>query len=484
MRVFTGALATETNTFGPMPTGLASFKDFSYYRAGEYPKSGTMFAAPVTVLRQRAADEGWTLIEGLVAEAMPSGTTTRHAYESLRDELLQNLRDAMPVDMVVLGLHGAMVAEDYDDCEGDLLTCVRGIVGPLTVVGAELDNHCHLSQQMVDSADFLVAFKEYPHTDMLERARELVDLCYRKVQGTINPAHAVVDSNIIVTMHTSREPARGFVDRIQAMEGKEGVLSISIAHGFAWGDVAEMGTKVLVYTDGDSAQAQRVAQGLADELVARRRDLAIPFLDLESALDQAIAFRGSPVVLADCSDNAGGGAASDSTFLLRRIVDRGIKSVALGPVWDPVAVRIAFEAGTGSRLSLRVGGKVGPLSGEPVDLACTVKALCAGMTMTGLGGTQMSLGDCALVEAAGVEIVLVTLRHQAMGVDMFTKLGCDPSAKKLVVVKSAQHFYAAFSGIAEKVIYASPPGSVALDFRSLPYIKVRRPRWPLDEVTV
>jgi len=230
-------------------------------------------------------------------------------------------------------------------------------------------------------------------------------------------------------------------------------------------------------------KAGRLAQQLADELIARRTELAIPFLDIDAALDRAMAVDGGPVVIAECSDNSGGGAASDSTFLLKRILDRGITNVALGPLWDPVAVRIAFEAGVGAELPLRVGGKIGPLSGEPLDLRCTVRALHLDLAMTGLGGIQMSLGDCALVACDGVEIVLTTVRNQAMGTDMFTKLGCDPAAKKLVVLKSAQHFYAAFAPIARQVIYASGPGSVALDFTSLPYTKIRRPKWPLDEVS-
>ena len=135
------------------------------------------FAAPLWAARQSGAALGWDLVEGMVAAAQPSGTTTRHAYESLRDELLGDLKAALPVDMVLLGLHGAMVADGYDDCEGDLLARVRELVGPDVVVGAELDPHNHLTPAMVGNADLLIAFKEYPHTDALERAHELVDLC-------------------------------------------------------------------------------------------------------------------------------------------------------------------------------------------------------------------------------------------------------------------------------------------------------------------
>ena len=479
MRVFSGSLATETNTFGPMPTGLASFKDRGYYRAGEHPDHITLFSGPLWAARIRGKEQGWTLLEGMVAGAQPSGTTTRHAYETLRDELLADLRAAMPVDMVLLGLHGAMVADGYDDCEGDLMQRVREIVGDNVVIGAELDPHSHLTPAMVENSNLLIAFKEYPHTDVLERGLELVDLCAAAVQGKVKPVAAVVDCEMIVTMHTSRQPARGFVDRMQALEGRDGVLSISAAHGFAWGDVPEMGTKMLVYTDGDAPKAQALARQLADELIGMREALAVPYPDIDASLDAALAFDGGPVVLADGADNPGGGAASDSTFFLRRMVERGIGNAALGPLWDPVAVRIAFDAGVGAQLALRLGGKIGPLSGAPIDLDCTVLALHADMTMTGLANTPTALGDCALVEANGIQIVLITLRNQAMGMDMFTQLGCDLAAKKIIVVKSSQHFYASFSQVARHVIYAGAPGSVTLDLSTLPYRTVRRPKWPL-----
>lgn len=205
---------------------------------------------------------------------MPAGITTRHAYETLRDELLQDLRNAGPVDVALFGLHGAMVADGYDDCEGDLLRRAREIVGPDTVIGAELDPHCHLTATMMESADLIVCYKEYPHTDILDRAYELVDLCVAKAEGRIRPARGVFDCQLISVMHTSREPMRGFVDKLMAMEGKNGVLSISIAHGFPWGDTADMGAKVLVYTDGDAGRAEALARELGQEIIGFREQLS------------------------------------------------------------------------------------------------------------------------------------------------------------------------------------------------------------------
>ena len=289
---------------------------------------------------------------------------------------------------------------------------------------------------------------------------------------------------MIVTMHTSRNPARAFVDRIMALEGKDGILSISISHGFAWGDVPEMGTKVLVYSDAKvaegAAKGATLARQLAHELIAMRQGLSVPYPGIDASLDEALAFDGGPVILADGADNPGGGAAADATFVLKRLIERGITHACLGPLWDPIAVRIAFDAGAGATLMMRIGGKISPLSGDPLDLRVTVKALHADMFMTGLANTPTAMGDCALLEAAGVQVMLCSTRNQAMGTDVYTQLGVDLGACKIIVVKSSQHFYASFSKVAKHVIYVGAPGAVTLDLKTLPHQKIRRPKWPID----
>jgi len=479
MRVFAASLSCETNTFSPLPTGLAAFHERVYFPGGTHPAQMTHCSGPLWVARRCCQEWGWELVEGLVASAMPGGTTTRVAYESLRDELLGDLQAALPVNLVLLGLHGAMVADGYDDCEGDLLRRVRALVGPDAVVGATLDPHCHLSSEMIRQADMLVCFKEYPHTDILERAQELLELCRAAALGKVRPVPSLVDCHMIAVLHTSREPVRGFVDRLQALEGREGILSISIVHGFPWGDVADMGTKVLVYSDGDQPRGAAVARALADELTGMRDPLRLQYPGVDAALDAALAHDATPVVLADSADNAGGGAPGDSTFILRRLLARQIGNVALGPLYDPMAVRLAFDAGIGARLPLRIGGKVGPVSGDPVDAQCSVKALHPAMMMSGLAGTTTPLGDCALIDIQGVEVVLSSVRCQGLDIDLFTQLGCDPQGKRIVVVKSSQHFHASFSRIAAKVIYVDSPGALCTDLALLPYRKIALPKWPV-----
>ncbi len=479
-KVFCAALGTETNTFSPMPTSMDSFKSNEYFPAGTYPDRSGFYGAPLCVARRRAAEFGWQVQQGLITSAPPGGITTRATYEALRDELLNDLQQALPVDMVLLSLHGAMVADGYDDCEGDILARVRQMVGPQAIIGAELDLHAHLTRQMVEQANVLVLFKEYPHTDILERAEELVDVCARALEQQVRPVPALVDCDMIVPIHTTREPGKRIVQHLQSFEGRNGVLTVSLAHGFATGDVPEMGTRVLVYTDGDAAGAQALARQLADELIAQRDTLQVPYRSIDEAIDEALAFNGGPVVLADRPDNPGSGAPGDSTFVLRRLIERGVQNAALGPLWDPVAVRIAFDVQPGATLPMRIGGKIGPLSGDPVDALCTVKALVPDLIMTGLGNAPVPMGDAALVNVGGVDVVLTTLRNQAMNTDLFSQLGCDITTKKIVVVKSAQHFHASFSKVAAHIIYVGGQGVATPEWHTLSYNKIKRPKWPID----
>lgn len=479
MRVFTATLATETNTFSPIPTSLASFKASLYFRAGEHPAQPTMFTGPLWAARERSRERGWTLAEGLCAFAQPAGRTVRAAWEALREELLEDLRRALPVDAVLLGLHGAMVAEGCDDCEGDLLERVRALAGRRTVVGATLDPHCHLSARMLRAADLLICFKEYPHADFLERAFELVELAEQAAARRIRPVMSVFDCRMISAYHTTREPMQGFVARLRALEGRDGVLSISVAQGFPWGDVADLGTRVLVVTDDRAAQGAALAERLGRELYELRGQTFTPHLALDEAIEQALRVGAGPVVLADTADNPGGGAPGDSTFVLAALLRREAGPVALGPLYDPMAVAFCFDAGAGARLPLRIGGKTGVTSGPALDLDCEVRHLARASSQS-FGQAREPMGDVATVRAAGIDIVLTTVRGQAMGTDLFTAHGVELQDKRLIVVKSSQHFHTAFAPLAKAVFYIAGPGTITLDFASLRYAKIRRPKWPFD----
>ena len=484
MRIFSATIATETNTFSPMPTSLAAYQDCVFLRPGEHPDdTPLMCTAPLWVARKRAATDNFTLIEGSCFAASPSGTTNRADYEMMRDEILAQVKAALPLDGVLLGLHGAMVAHGYDDTEGDVIARVRDLVSPKCVIGVELDPHCHLTLKRVRAADIIVLYKEFPHTDVVERAEDLLTLVLRTIRGEIHPIMSLYDCRQIGSYPTTLPLMRAFVDKTAAMEGHDGVLSVSIAHCFPYADVPELSGRVLVITDNDKDKAGRLATVIGEEFVAMRGRTAPEAVPFDDGISAAIAFNGSPVVLADPADNAGGGAPSDNMSILRRLIERDVQDAAIGPIWDPIAVRLCFDAGEGATFPLRFGGKIGPASGVPVDAMVTVTALKRDCWQS-FGPTQVPLGDCAAIRIGGVQVVLIANRTQALGLELFRNVAIEPLDRKLLVVKSTNHFMASFGPIAAKVIYVDSDGPLQRDYRKIPYTSVRRPIWPLDAETM
>jgi microcystin degradation protein MlrC/pimeloyl-ACP methyl ester carboxylesterase len=483
MKFFTALLATETNTFVSAPTGLGSFEEYGIFHGDSSTRDASGYGMFAVEVRKQLAAEGHEMVESLLAFAQPLGRTVRPVYESLRDEILDDLRKAGPVDGVILVLHGAMVADGCDDCEGDLISRVRAIVGPKVTIGVSLDLHCHFTQQMLSESDVIICYKEYPHTDALDRLRELVRIVVDTAQGRVQPVTAVHDCRMVGKWHTTREPMAGFVRRMEACEKLPGVLSVSLGHGFPWADVPESGAKLWVVTDNDPALAAKLADELGREFWDLRHRTGVPSLSIDETLDQAMATPDGPVVIADTADNAGGGATSDSTFVLRAVIERGIADVAFGGVWDLGAVQLCRDAGVGASFALRLGGKCGPASGDPIDLHVTVKAVREAHSQRGLvAGNHTPMGPCVWVQAAnGVDIVLISKRNQVIGSDLFTGLGIDLAAKKLVVVKSAQHFHAEFGPIAKSVLYVSTPAALSTDFANLPYRVRDLDYWPRVE---
>ena len=214
MKIFTACLGTETHTGAPLPTDMHGFESSHLVRGGAHGEPPHMFGAPLVIWRERARAKGWEVAEGLSAFATPSGITVKRVYEQLRDEILGELRAAMPVDAVMLSLHGAMVADGYDDCEGDLVARIRAIVGAGVPIAAEFDLHCHISRAFAGELTALVIYKEYPHIDFRERAEELWRIMEGKLEGTLDPQMSVFDCRMVGLYHTTREPMRSFVDRM------------------------------------------------------------------------------------------------------------------------------------------------------------------------------------------------------------------------------------------------------------------------------
>lgn len=490
MRIFLAALLHETNCFSPLPTTLRSFRENGLlHRPGDVHTKARADATQgygdaLKVFKER----GDEVVTGLCAWAMPSGLVARQSYESLRDELLDGLDAAGQVDAVFLFLHGAMMAEGYPDCEGDLLSKMRARFGAKLPIGVLLDLHGNVSLAMVESGALLVACKEYPHTDYLPRTRELAAMLNHCVTTGRAPLCLMQRVPMVAPLGTTEDPMRSFVDSLQDMEGVNGVISISVMHGFAWSDTKDMGASIVVvheHVEAARFEAMHVATTLATRLFALRESGLSNRLPLQPAMDAALAAigQGGPVVFADSSDNPGGGAACDSTFVLQELFDRGIGNVAFGMLWDPQAALLASDAGVGARLPLRIGGKVGPQSGHPIDVSAEVLAVSSDVSQGGLDGqVGEPMGLTVAIRVAGIEIVINSIRQQTFSPNCFTDLGIDLSSKAIVVVKSSQHFRQCFDPIARATVYCNAPGSLNFDLTNLPYMNIRRPIWPLDDI--
>lgn len=480
MRVFCASIATETNTFSPLRTDFSDFAQSFYAAPGDHPETPTLCSAVFPALRKRAQQGEVTLIEGTATWAEPGGLVNARTWSRLRDEVLAQLRAALPLDAVVLGLHGAMIADGCVDCEGALIEAVREIVGPTVRIGVTFDPHSHLSARRVDNADIITVFKEFPHTDFVETGEACVDLTLRAARGEIAPVLTVFDVRMIDVLPTSRAPMRGFVDKMMALEEDGTALSVSAIHGFMAGDSPDLGAKIIVVSDGDKLAGDALARDLGMELFSFRGTTKPEFLAVEDALAQARDAKTGPVVIADVWDNPGGGVAGDSTILLRTAIEMNMTSMALGTIWDPMAVRLCHAAGEGAVLDLRFGGKTSAFAGAPIDATVTV-VKTASNAVQSFGASVVPLGDCAVIRVGDIEVVLNSNRSQAFSPDLFTNLGIDITTRKVLVVKSTNHFHGAFASVAAEILYAAVSGPYPNDPTRTDYTRLTRPLWPIVE---
>lgn len=481
-RIFTAVLATETNTFSPIRVDIRAFEASLLARPGEHPDLPTLCSAVIPIGREMAEKHGWTLIEGTAAWADPAGIVSRHTYETLRDEILGQLEVALPLDAIVLGLHGAMVADGYDDAEGDFLTRIRTIIGPDIPILATLDPHSHLTEKRLAAANALIAFKEFPHIDFVDRAEDIWHLTRDVLNGDATPIMSVYDCKMIDVFPTSKEPMRGFVDALYAIEAEEkNIVSLSVIHGFMAGDVAEMGTKIIAVTNNRPDEGKAIAKTLGEKLYALRGTLRNSEFTVSEALDKAERWSGpSPAVVADMWDNPGGGTAGDGTIILAECIERGLTDVCFGSIWDPIAVQICHAAGQGAEIALRFGAKSAPMTGAPID--ATVKVLENVVNAHQMfGGGPVPIGDASLIELGGIKVILNSTRAQCFDTSLFKIMGIDPNACGILVVKSTNHFHDSFSRITSEIIYCAAGQPYPSDPRRTDYRKAPRDIWPLNE---
>ena len=476
MRLFLASIFQETNSFSPIPTTLESFNPF--WSGGHTPPEGVDLLGYGGAW-DRAKSLGLDVHASLFASATPAAPISRDDWNILKQQVLENVRSCNP-DMVFLFLHGAQSAVGLNDCEGDLITAVRAVIGADIPIAVELDLHANLSSEMVEAADIITACKEYPHTDFAEVGAQTLDLLVATAPGRVQPKMAAVRVPLIAIAPTTCEPISGFVAEVRAVERQKGILSASALFGFFGADSCDTAAAVIVISDGDQALAELQALHLARAQARAVRAMPQITLGIDAALDAATNFSGTAII-ADRADNPGGGAAGDSTWLLHAMLERGIGNAALGLIWDADTVALAHAAGIGSRITVTLGGKAGPLSGKPWQGSVTVTALANSICQRrfGVGSPTLPIGRSAAVIIDGIDVVVCDKRMQAFSQEIFTGHGIDPAARDLVVVKSTQHFYRDFSSLGP-VIYCDAPGTVTEDLTNLPYRSLRRPLYPLD----
>ncbi len=482
----------ETNTFCKLPTTSASFAE-----------RGLLFGADAIAARKDNNTElagfldaarayGWQVTHVLSAHAQPGGPVTREAFDALTAPIVAAARSHQgPLHGILLGLHGAMVSDFCDDGEGELLRRLRAAVGRDIPVAITLDPHANVSRAMCDLADIIVSFKTYPHTDMRVAARQAGDILQRTMLGEIHPVTLRVTRPMLEEANGGRTdigPMLARLQRARAYEQQPDVFAVSINGAFPNADIAEVGASVTVTAQGDMARHAAFAGELADDIWKHRLESINQFHTVAQAAAICKAYPGDrqgPIIVADYADNPGGGTYGDSTALLAALLDAGVQDACFGPMVDPQTVLQLQGHASGERVQILLGGKTDPrFGGTPLALTCTLVSLSADGNYVGsgamIGGLHRSWGPTAVVQVDGIDILVVSIRAQMLDLQQFQAFGIDPAAKRIVALKSMQHFRAAFEPIAGEVIVCDSGALCTVDYALLPFAKVPRPVFPLD----
>ncbi|HEV2275564.1 MAG TPA: M81 family metallopeptidase [Acidobacteriaceae bacterium] len=487
MRVAILGFLHESNTFLSAPTHYEDFERASLTRdeamiarwTGAHHELGGMIAG--------CQEENLTIAGGMATFAIPSGTITAEAYERLAHELIAALEDALPVQGLLVALHGATVSADYPDADGEILRRIRQVVGPELPVIVTLDLHANISEEMVHQSTALICYRTNPHLDQRDRGFEAARLLARTLRGEVHPVQAIVAPPLVLQIsrqYTSEAPARLLYDKLNQVLAWPGILSASIAMGFYYADVVEMGASFVAVTDRDRALAERAANSMAAVAWENRQSFCANLPDAAGVVHQAIRSPKKPVVLLDIGDNVGAGSPADSTILWSEIQKQGARN-ALVILYDPAAVQQCVRTGVRSEVELLAGGKTDGRHGQPVALHGRVRTLSDGVFVEtqirhgGWGGGDQ--GITAVVETKeGHTIVLTSHRMSPMSLEQILSLGIHPERKDILIVKGVVAPRAAYEPIAGEIILAGTPGVTEDDPRAFPYRHRRKPLFPLE----
>jgi microcystin degradation protein MlrC len=509
MRIAIGGISHETSTFVKTPTTLADFENgFGLFRGdavidrfgGANICTGGFIAG--------AAEHGFEVVPLLWTFAYPSGLIRRDDYERLKRELVERLRAADAagrLDGALLDLHGAMVVEGIDDGDADVIEAVRGVLGPERPIVVTFDLHGNHTPRRVAAADAIVGFDTYPHVDMQERGREAAEILVRTLCGEIRPVMAIRQIPLFWSIRsqvTAHPPMNEVVARVHELERRPGIVSITLATGFPWADVPDVGASVIVVANDaarnpdpqpltpKAGRGEQLARATADELGdwiwAERERWYTPPVTTRDAIAAGEQLGRYPIILADHADNTGGGAPGDSTEVLRTMLDLRLRDAVLLYMVDLDVVAAAHSAGVGHRISVQLGGKSHPIQGPPAELEVDIVALSNGAfrydgpMYAGLTG---NMGRSAWLRAGGehgVSIVVVTAREQPLDPAFARSLGIDCAKMRYIAVKSAAHFRSGFEKLAGSIFNVDAAAILTHDFSKLTYRKRTRPVFPVE----
>ncbi|WP_192244562.1 M81 family metallopeptidase [Mesorhizobium silamurunense] len=491
-RILTGHISQETNSFNRIPTTLKHFRALGLLLGDEIPPALCGTRTTLGAMFEAAEKFGWMLSHPLVAKATPGGAVTKEAFAQLCAWFLAG---AAGCDGALFELHGAMVAEGYEDAEGEILARLRTLLGPDAPIVVTLDLHANVTEKMAANASALIAVRTYPHIDYYERAWQGAELLDRALRREIHPKTVIAKRPMLGGLDGGRTqvgPMRELIDRGEALEAFGKALVVSVCAGFSLSDVHDAGPSVTVTVDGDTAEARRIAEQFMDYAWETREFVSSPWMgaSIAEAVERAKSGESSadkPLVIADNSDNPGGGAYGDATNFLRAMIAADLQNAAFHAIFDPAAVQAGIAIGVGNKGRILLGGKYAPeMGGGPLEVQGQIVSItdghfrCFGPSFLG-GGAWNTFGLSMLVRIGGIDVVVTSNNGQAVDLAQLTSLGVDPFHCTTIALKSSHHFRAAFEPIAREVIMVDGGAMLSASMRPA-YHHVRRPIWPLDEV--
>lgn len=487
-KVLTAEVAHESNTFSHVATDEQAFRNRYFLTGAEAVTERGDKNTGLAGFLDTGRAHGWQIDHVLSAAAGPSGKVTAAAFDWLCDPIIE-AAGKRAYDGVLLALHGAMVTDLFDDGEGELLRRLRDVIGDDVPLAITLDLHANVSEQMCELANIIVSYKTYPHVDMRDRGRQAGEILQRCLAREIHPRTIRIDCPMLEEVNGGRTDVGPMIAWLRAAgerEQRADTFAVSINGGFASADIVDAGPTVLVTAEGDMDAHRAFARSIADEIWGHRHEVLNDYLDVDSAAAIALDFESSdgPLIIADYADNPGAGAYGDSTELLRALLDAGVSNACFGPMVDAEAAMLLHRHRVGERVRLELGGKTDPrFGGGPLELEAELMLKSEGRYVGAglmLGGLQGSFGPTAVIRVAGIEILVTTVAQQVLDRQQFEAFGIRPQSRRVVALKSMQHFRADFEPIAGRVVVCDSGALCTPDYRKMNYVKVRRPIFPLD----